>query len=259
MNADFWLRTDQDDCAKLKDENTCNAASKCSWCKSAAVRSACNSIESAKTLPDSIFSCSKLSEEPVEEKPHMYANFWLRDDQDDCSKLKDQNSCDALDKCSWCKSAAVRSSCNSLENARALPPAVFACDKVTEEMTSSTRPSIMPRFDFGDHKQHHGPHPPPHHRRLGFCPFLAVTGLVFIAFIYFLKKYQHALEDYIQKGGKLEQTRCPWKKCKKEAIKSQAPVFSYSIVDHDKPFPEVVSPEPSVQTFKVEKPAQQMV
>ena len=49
----------------------------------------------------------------------------LNDDQDDCEALGDTNSCDANDKCSWCKSAAVASKCNSLETAKALPSAVF--------------------------------------------------------------------------------------------------------------------------------------
>jgi hypothetical protein len=43
-----------------------------------------------------------------------------------------QASCDADAACAWCKSAAVPSSCNTLANAKSLPPAVFACDKQEE-------------------------------------------------------------------------------------------------------------------------------
>lgn len=118
MNADFWLKTDQDDCAKLKDENTCNAAAKCSWCKSAAVRSSCNSLENAKALPPAVFACSKLSEEkPVEEKPHMLANFWVQDDRDDCEKVPAKDTCTGNSKCTWCVSNGQRDFCTSIEYA----------------------------------------------------------------------------------------------------------------------------------------------
>jgi len=46
----------------------------------------------------------------------------------------------------------------------------------------------MPNF----HKRGHGP-----------CPVMIVLGLVFVAFFYFLKKYQHSLEDFEAKGGVL--------------------------------------------------------
>jgi len=49
----------------------------------------------------------------------------------DCrSTYSDQNSCDADAGCSWCTSGAVKPACNSLEDAKSLPPAVFKCDKV---------------------------------------------------------------------------------------------------------------------------------
>ena len=38
-------------------------------------------------------------------------------------------ACDKDAKCTWCKSAAVPSSCNTLADAKTLPPGVFACDK----------------------------------------------------------------------------------------------------------------------------------
>jgi hypothetical protein len=103
------------------DENSCNADSACSWCKSAAVASSCNEIADAKTLPPSIFSCAKVSEEPVK-------------DVDCRGTYHDQNSCDANAACSWCRSAAVASACNTLADARTLPSAIFACDKVQEEV-----------------------------------------------------------------------------------------------------------------------------
>lgn len=44
----------------------------------------------------------------------------------------DENSCNADAKCSWCKSAAVASSCNEIADARALPSAVFQCSKIND-------------------------------------------------------------------------------------------------------------------------------
>ena len=46
-----------------------------------------------------------------------------------------QKECDADAGCAWCKSAAVPSSCNTLEDAKRLPAGVFICDKVGEELT----------------------------------------------------------------------------------------------------------------------------
>ena len=43
----------------------------------------------------------------------------------------DEDSCNADAACSWCKSAAVASSCNELADARALPAAVFQCSKLS--------------------------------------------------------------------------------------------------------------------------------
>jgi len=52
----------------------------------------------------------------------------------DCrSTYTDQAECDSDAACSWCASAAVRSSCNSLADAKSLPSAVFSCDKLTAQ------------------------------------------------------------------------------------------------------------------------------
>ena len=51
----------------------------------------------------------------------------------DCrATYKAQSACDANAACSWCTSAAVASACNTLEDAKKLPAAVFHCDKVAE-------------------------------------------------------------------------------------------------------------------------------
>jgi hypothetical protein len=52
----------------------------------------------------------------------------------DCSDAyKTQSSCDGDDGCAWCTCGAVPPACNTIADARTLPPAVFTCDKVLEE------------------------------------------------------------------------------------------------------------------------------
>lgn len=54
-------------------------------------------------------------------------------EEDTCNVLADEGSCNAKDFCSWCKAAAVKSACHSIDNARKLPPAVFGCSKLEAE------------------------------------------------------------------------------------------------------------------------------
>lgn len=49
----------------------------------------------------------------------------------DCfDKYTTKGSCDADAACAWCTSGAVPPACNSLADAKTLPPSVFTCDKV---------------------------------------------------------------------------------------------------------------------------------
>ena len=122
------LKDDQSDCEKLSSETSCNAQNtKCSWCKAGAVADACNSIENAKRLPAAVFQCSNLgAEEKKEEKPVEI----VKDDEDTCSALGDEDGCNSNDVCSWCKAGAVADACHSIENAKRLPAAVFQCSKL---------------------------------------------------------------------------------------------------------------------------------
>ena len=45
---------------------------------------------------------------------------------DECNDL-DKSHCEANDTCSWCVSAAVKSACYTVEQAKRLPSAVFQC------------------------------------------------------------------------------------------------------------------------------------
>jgi hypothetical protein len=47
-----------------------------------------------------------------------------------CRSNADQSSCDAAG-CSWCTSFAVANACNSIDDAKKLPSAVFVCDNLT--------------------------------------------------------------------------------------------------------------------------------
>jgi len=46
-------------CEDLKDSPTCDADATCTWCKSAAVPSACHPLADAKKLPSPVFVCNK--------------------------------------------------------------------------------------------------------------------------------------------------------------------------------------------------------
>lgn len=54
-------------------------------------------------------------------------------DQAACDTYKAKNVCDADSDCSWCISAAVPSRCNTMADAKKLPPAVFHCDLTKED------------------------------------------------------------------------------------------------------------------------------
>jgi len=113
------LKDEEATCGALGDEDDCNANNICSWCKAGAVADACHWIENAKTLPAAVFQCSKLNEKPV------------KDDQSDCEQHTSDTSCNADNtKCSWCKAGAVADACNSLDNAKRLPAAVFQCSNL---------------------------------------------------------------------------------------------------------------------------------
>jgi hypothetical protein len=66
-----------------------------------------------------------LQEEISEPQPAM---IFLGDNEAICNAKKDEGSCKANDKCSWCESKAVPSACHSLENTKYLPEPNFICD-----------------------------------------------------------------------------------------------------------------------------------
>merc|ERR1740125_60270 len=54
----------------------------------------------------------------------------------DCDAIKDEGKC-ASAGCSWCTSGAVGASCNSAEDAAALPASIFTCDAPKVALTLS--------------------------------------------------------------------------------------------------------------------------
>ena len=109
-------------------QDSCDADSKCTWCKSAAVNSKCYAVEDAAALPPSIFACDNAAfifeqtpEEPAPipaeefEEPRYLAGTDCEND------YTDQSSCDSDSQCSWCKCSAVPSKCYNKEDAKNLP------------------------------------------------------------------------------------------------------------------------------------------
>ena len=132
-------------CEANTAQNTCDANADCTWCKSAAVKSACYSLADAATLPASIFACDAKTEEEVPQVQLLTADEFkqfLRNKVatvNGCEANTAQNTCDANAACTWCKSAAVKSACYSLADATTLPASIFACDAKTEQEFSPFR------------------------------------------------------------------------------------------------------------------------
>ena len=111
--------TAQGSCSTYSAQGDCDGADRCTWCKSAAVPSACYSDDDAAQLPPAIFACDDDEAEVAAEGGA-------------CESIGAQADCDAAADCTWCTSAAVPSKCYSSDDAAQLPPAVFACDSEAE-------------------------------------------------------------------------------------------------------------------------------
>jgi hypothetical protein len=129
-------------CDAFTSEKTCMANSaageKCAWCSSAAVGSTCFPESDAKGLPSSVFTCK-------------YQAAYSLAAATSCDAYTSEKTCMSGtaggEKCSWCNSAAVGSTCFSESDAKSLPSSVFtcnyqlvplkatACDSITSEKT----------------------------------------------------------------------------------------------------------------------------
>lgn len=81
----------------------------------------------------------------------------LSDVETTCNAHHDESSCNADGPCSWCDAAAVRPACHSIENARNLPAAVFACSKLGEE-PNDIGSAFFKMLESLKNKRHHGRH-----------------------------------------------------------------------------------------------------
>lgn len=105
--------------------------SACVYCSSphSGVYSGCfHPLESLR-MPKNVFQCAgSKAVMDAAQKALQRAKLAGVNPTDPCEG-KEQAACDALDECTWCKSAAVKSSCYTRAQAKFLPPAVFQCDK----------------------------------------------------------------------------------------------------------------------------------
>ena len=108
-------------CDSLKDHDSCLSAG-CAFCESGAVGSSCNTVEDAKDLPAAVFSCDY-----PDAKKALYKNAKKIVKGDSCEPITDSSKCLAAG-CAFCESGAVGSSCNTVEDAKDLPAAVFSCE-----------------------------------------------------------------------------------------------------------------------------------
>jgi len=100
-------------CRALEHE-ACSVVRGCVWCAGGS-EGACYSQAQQVALPRGAFEC-----ETVVEHAGLGA-------ASTCG-AKTQDACDKNSDCTWCKSAAVPSSCYTKTEAAKLPSAVFVCD-----------------------------------------------------------------------------------------------------------------------------------
>jgi hypothetical protein len=124
-------------CATIKSSISCDSNSDCTWCaqkckegENCSGPQSCYSIADAQALTPGLFVCDKLPEEKVNAV---------------CQDNKDKTSCDAVADCTWCTSGAVKPQCNSIEDAKQLPPSIFACDKLTDFVDILKSKNVYPK------------------------------------------------------------------------------------------------------------------
>ncbi len=124
-------------CSDIKDNQTCITSNQdgdpCVWCVCHAVPSSCVTATQAKSLPPSIFTCSKPpAVTPAVAKPAATSCLDIKDSVT-CAQSNDGNS-----SCVWCVSKAVPSSCVDKQQAARLPHSIFNCNA-----TVPTTPAVV--------------------------------------------------------------------------------------------------------------------
>ena len=126
--------------------------------------------------------------------------------KNDACTYSDADSCDAASTCTWCASAAVKSRCYDVADAKALPSSIFACDKLQEEEPHHNK-------HHGHHGKHHGHHGKAH-RAVG--PLILIIAVA--AHFYNMRTYVQVMEVKETLKGETKDIEggCPWRKNKKE-------------------------------------------
>ena len=146
---------DDSTCSPNKEEDSCNANPKCSWCRTNAhtwdMGSSCRSINSASHLPYHGWNCSKIpdevrkaSEKAITEQfgQAMHMDIYS-DKQQECNSTGYNNewACERIPGCSFCKPAAqwasvikvkshMQGRCGSTDNSKMIPAAFIECNNI---------------------------------------------------------------------------------------------------------------------------------
>lgn len=115
-------------CSEHLTEEAC-ISSACFFCESNQVAGFGGCFAEANMLPKSFYSCKGSKQAHQHEVVAAAGRKAPVNPSDPCEGKPDAKSCDALEECTWCKAAAVPSSCFTLAQSKFLPPAVFVCDK----------------------------------------------------------------------------------------------------------------------------------
>ncbi|RYH05309.1 hypothetical protein EON65_45060 [archaeon] len=123
-------------CDEFTSEKNCMSGvannEKCAWCSSAAVGSTCFPESDAKGLPSSVFTCKFQPAYGVAAAS--------------CDEYTSEKTCMSgvanNEKCSWCSSAAVGSTCFPESDAKGLPSSVFSCEFQKMKLKSTACDSI---------------------------------------------------------------------------------------------------------------------
>ena len=149
-------------------------------------------------------------------------------DEDTCHALTSESSCQGLSGCSWCISAAVKPACHTIENAQALPPAVFTCSPLSEEPTEAL--GEVKDMNWG-HSRHHRDH----RRHHGHCAAPIIILALIVTHFVFMSKLAQAQESSEKLNGTF--TSEPWsckqvKDFRRNKRVAVSPVVEHSNITH---------------------------
>ena len=246
LKSEDFVETPINDCHAISTENACNAPYTklgCSWCKSAAVKSACRTLEEAEALPSAVFECSNLDEE---------AEYYDDLEDDEYDQLDDIDGADGEDYPEFEDEEEDKEEESKTDFAYGHHMRGQKGEQKWEKKWEKYQKSEKHSWNK---KSHHGYKEKDMRPKLfGKCPFPYIIVVALIGHLYFIRKYADALDTFISSGGKIEFTGCKWmKKC--EEKKAIVPVVveqsnNYDVVDMNstvssmEDYPQVIAPQP---------------